>query len=122
MNGNHVTMLERIFGELVSDARQIRNFKFPVYRLIIVDAQSAVLRGASIDVVFVDHKIGDCGLYLKGCGSRQGAAACVNLNTNVKCKRHITNFFHLGDTAAGAQVRLNYLDSVLQEVFDVGCV
>ena len=69
--------------------------------------------------MFMDHKIGNGTLYLQRCSCGDGAAAGMDLDSYIKSIGHITDFLHFCNSATGSYIRLDDLDRILLEIFNV---
>ena len=110
---NDLALCKGLFGNLVSDSRQIRDQELSTVGLVVMDCQLPAGRCEAPDVLFMDHEVGQRTLKLERGGRDDGASADMDLDPYVMDKRHIADLFHLGDSAACADVRLCDLDCLL---------
>ena len=104
-------------GNFITNARQIGNGILSVNRLIVINTQSKHIGHHSIDIIFVNNKIGDCTFHMQRSSCNNRAATDMNLYSCFVCTGQVADFFYFGNATAGSKIRLNDLNSLPLQMF-----
>ena len=112
-------LIKHEIGQFVAYPGALRHRAVAAFRLIIVFAQLFIESADIYLVMLVYDEVRYRGFNLQSRGQAKRTPACVDLYRDVICVRHVADFFHLGNAAACAQIRLYYLKRI---VFEILCV